>query len=595
MSGSNLSDRSAASTPPVVKPPNPFDSSAGSTAATLPDPAYIRDVPIERRVPVILSHNEANFYAWKTYFNLLFREYNLQDHIDDTANLFVLNRDADWLAIDATIIRWLFLTVSKDIFHTVVRDKDDACTVWNKIVGLFTDNKLQRIVFLQQEFFGCHQNDSSVDAFCMRLKTLSDELNDIGFKVGDELLLSTLTAGLNEDLGNAASNLTLMANPTYERAVAYLRLEERRLKHLRSRAVHTAFAAGYSRGGPAPSGAPPGFPAPYQAPRPPAPSAPQGAYGAPYQQRPPAPPATLPQQPPQQQPQQKQRQRRRGRGKGQTQQQQPRPGPVQQQPTPPWGGGHNPWTGFVHAYTMPVPRPPAPSLLGPGPSSHQAFFAGPQPGPVAPPTYYSPAPVGYGGPTTNTGVTDSSGYPAPVSYDPALLAALHQQPPAGAYSGGGDWFMDTGASSHMAAYPGNLSSASPIHTSSRIIVGNGAGLPITHIGSTSFPSNSRPLYLNNVLVSPELIQNLVCVRKLSRDNSVTVEFDEVGFSVKDALTRMGVPWTHGTLAPARCFARLTDLRAGLHVGLHAGLPGCFIVGPRAGLSSCFIAGRRAGF
>ena len=98
--------------------------------------------------------------------------------------------------------------------------------------------------------------------------------------------------------------------------------------------------------------------------------------------------------------------------------------------------------------------------------------------------------------------------------------------------------MDTGASSHMAAYPGNLSSASPIHTSSRIIVGNGAGLPITHIGSTSFPSNSRPLYLNNVLVSPELIQNLVCVRKLSCDNSVTVEFDEVGFSVKDALTRM---------------------------------------------------------
>ena len=74
MSGSNLSDRSAASTPPVVKPPNPFDSSAGSTAATLPDPAYIRDVPIERRVPVILSHNEANFYAWKTYSILFFRE-----------------------------------------------------------------------------------------------------------------------------------------------------------------------------------------------------------------------------------------------------------------------------------------------------------------------------------------------------------------------------------------------------------------------------------------------------------------------------------------------------------------------------------------
>ena len=98
--------------------------------------------------------------------------------------------------------------------------------------------------------------------------------------------------------------------------------------------------------------------------------------------------------------------------------------------------------------------------------------------------------------------------------------------------------MDTGASSHMAAYPGNLSSASPVHTSSRIIVGNSAGLPITHVGSNPFPSMSRPLSLNNVLVSPQLIQNLVSVRNLSRDNFVTVKFDEVGFSFKDARTRM---------------------------------------------------------
>ncbi|KAI4992160.1 hypothetical protein ZWY2020_046652 [Hordeum vulgare] len=40
-----------------------------------------------------------------------------------------------------------------------------------------------------------------------------------------------------------------MGNLTYERAGAYLRLEERRLKHLRSGAVHTAFAPGFLRGG----------------------------------------------------------------------------------------------------------------------------------------------------------------------------------------------------------------------------------------------------------------------------------------------------------------------------------------------------------
>jgi hypothetical protein len=65
-----------------------------------------------------------------------------------------MQRDNDWMVIDATITRWLFLTIAPNIFKTVVRDGDDARTVWTKIHVLFTDNKLQRIVFLQQEFFG---------------------------------------------------------------------------------------------------------------------------------------------------------------------------------------------------------------------------------------------------------------------------------------------------------------------------------------------------------------------------------------------------------------------------------------------------------
>jgi hypothetical protein len=140
--------------------------------------------------------------------------------------------------------------------------------VWKRITDLFTDNKIQRITFLQQEFFGLHQNDLSLDAFCLRLKTLSDELHDLEFPITDALLLSTLAAGLGEDLSHAASNLTLLTTPTYEQAVAYLRNEERRLKQLRAHAAHTAFAAGLSHDAPAPSstGLPPRAPAPYYQP-----------------------------------------------------------------------------------------------------------------------------------------------------------------------------------------------------------------------------------------------------------------------------------------------------------------------------------------
>jgi hypothetical protein len=119
------------------------------------------------------------------------------------------------------------------------------------------------------------------------------------------------------------------------------------------------------------------------------------------------------------------------------------------------------------------------------------------------------------------------------------MHTLPSGPNTGATGGAGDfWFMDSGASSHMTPYPGNLSSSTPITTSSSIAVGNGHTLPITLTGSTTFPSNSRPLSLHNVIVSPALVQNLLSVKRLARDNSVTVEFDDVSFSVKDGHTRM---------------------------------------------------------
>jgi hypothetical protein len=199
-------------------------------------------------VPIKFSHTAANFFAWKMYFGLLFREYDLLDHIDGTVDLLAMPHDPDWSTIDATIIRWFFQTVSTDIFHTVVRDGDTMCDVWKKITGLFTNNKIQRITFLQQELFCLHQNDLSLDAFCLRLKTLSDELHDLEFSITDALFLSTLAAGLGKDLSNAASNLTLHTTLTYEQVVAYLRNEERWLKQLMAHEAHTAFVVGFSLG-----------------------------------------------------------------------------------------------------------------------------------------------------------------------------------------------------------------------------------------------------------------------------------------------------------------------------------------------------------
>jgi transposase InsO family protein len=97
--------------------------------------------------------------------------------------------------------------------------------------------------------------------------------------------------------------------------------------------------------------------------------------------------------------------------------------------------------------------------------------------------------------------------------------------------------MDTGAISQMANDPGILSSLNPTVSTSQIIVGNGAPLPVRQMGFTSIPCHIKPLSLCNVLISPGLIKNLISVRAFTRDNWVSVEFDPFVFSIKDLMMR----------------------------------------------------------
>lgn len=112
-------------------------------------------------------------------------------------------------------------------------------------------------------------------------------------------------------------------------------------------------------------------------------------------------------------------------------------------------------------------------------------------------------------------------------------------PPAPRRSGStSDWYLDSGAAAHMASNPGTLSSLRPSSTHTSVIVGNGAHLPITHVGTGSIATSANPLELRSVLLTPSLVKNLLSVRQLCRENTVSVEFDEFGFSVKDLRTRM---------------------------------------------------------
>ena len=93
------------------------------------------------------------------------------------------------------------------------------------------------------------------------------------------------------------------------------------------------------------------------------------------------------------------------------------------------------------------------------------------------------------------------------------------------------WYMDNRATSHMTGNGGNLTSY--FNMSNNITVGSGHRIPVIGCGNASLPNS---LTLNNVLHALKLIKNLIYVRKFTIDNDVSVEFDYLGFSMKDFQT-----------------------------------------------------------
>nr|GEX56333.1 ribonuclease H-like domain-containing protein [Tanacetum cinerariifolium] len=100
-----------------------------------------------------------------------------------------------------------------------------------------------------------------------------------------------------------------------------------------------------------------------------------------------------------------------------------------------------------------------------------------------------------------------------------------------------NWNMDTCASSHLNDSVHCLSDILNMCIYPSVAVGDGRLIPVTNSGHNVLSTPFRPLRLNNVLITPNIVKNLIFVRQFVRDSYCTVEFDPFGFSVKDFITR----------------------------------------------------------
>jgi GAG-pre-integrase domain len=82
----------------------------------------------------------------------------------------------------------------------------------------------------------------------------------------------------------------------------------------------------------------------------------------------------------------------------------------------------------------------------------------------------------------------------------------------------------------------NLSSFLPYDGLNKLHVGNGAGMKISHIGSTILCFFDYTISLKNVLFVPSFTENLVSLSQLLHDNELLIEFSSNFCEIKDHLT-----------------------------------------------------------
>uniref|UniRef100_A0A0A9XVJ9 Retrovirus-related Pol polyprotein from transposon TNT 1-94 n=1 Tax=Lygus hesperus TaxID=30085 RepID=A0A0A9XVJ9_LYGHE len=116
---------------------------------------------------------------------------------------------------DEAALARITLCVDKSL-HSHIRTADSAFMAWNSLAKAFDDSGLLRRVMLLQDLSSCRLVDfESPSAYCDKLITTAQKLNDLNFVVSDEWLGSLLLAGLPLDyrpmimgLENSGVNIT---------------------------------------------------------------------------------------------------------------------------------------------------------------------------------------------------------------------------------------------------------------------------------------------------------------------------------------------------------------------------------------------------
>ncbi|KAL9413756.1 hypothetical protein AB3S75_042279 [Citrus x aurantiifolia] len=527
---------------------------ANSSTATSNQPIMNSNQPLQTSFTfaATVKLDRSNFLLWRKQVLTLIKGNRLEKFISDpqiVPEQYLSNATTDgsgenvenpayhnWRALDQTLLGWLLSTISEGILSSVLT-YDTSFDVWKSIEKQFGVQYEAKIMQLRYEMNILRKDSMNIEEYCAKMKLLANKLACAGDIITEKDLLMRILNGLGSGYLDLASIIT--ANKmSYDDAYALLLTHEARLEQ--SQGTKTMLNANYSSVNANNSYMRGNFR--------------RGTFGNGYYGR--------------------SGNRSFNRGRGVFHNSYPKRSPTGVANFGGYGRGQP--MQFLRPYVRPNYPPSAyhPSANIPSDESPPICQICHKQGHTADECWHkyddSPTPLpkhfgrgrSFGSKAAYMANFDSNfaaptmedNYAAPfyfgfnAMYHSSYPSAEFNTPEAylGNYEGPADdgWYLDSGATHHLTNNMANMNVREEFKGSDQLVIGNGQGLSITHVGDACFTyKRSNVAYkpthilLKNMLLVPDITKNLLNISKLTTDNNLSIEFVGDVCYVKDSLTR----------------------------------------------------------
>ncbi|XP_019103746.1 uncharacterized protein LOC104887615 [Beta vulgaris subsp. vulgaris] len=175
---------------------------SSSSSSSSPSLTTLSSSNIKHNLPIVLDMENVQYATWAELFKIHARSHRVIDYIIPTSKTIPPSTDAakeEWITIDATVLKWIYATISDDLLNTILDPDLSAQQAWERLLDIFQDNKSSRAITLEQEFSNTAMEDfPNGSAYCQRLKMLANQLKNVGVPISNNLLVLQMVAGLTE-------------------------------------------------------------------------------------------------------------------------------------------------------------------------------------------------------------------------------------------------------------------------------------------------------------------------------------------------------------------------------------------------------------